>query len=336
MSFIPALELIQTLSGHTDRVWGLAWSPSGKQLASCSGDRTVRIWSFHAGNDEESSRWQCDAVLEEEDHDRTIRSVDWSPDGRCLATASFDASTAIWHQEDSMWELVATLEGHENEVKGVAWSPNGTALATCGRDKAVWIWEVLPGNEFEVLDIKQGHSQDVKMVAWHPSGELLASASYDDSIKMWRDVGDEWECSQTLSGPGLGHSSTVWALSFSKDGRRMVSCGDDGRVKIWYDSRGKLGWKLEATLEGDQMRAIFSVSWSADDVIASASGDNSICLYSATSTQRKGSAASGSEGWQLLGKQEQAHEADVNCVRWSPDACLLASAGDDNEVKLWQ
>lgn len=43
-------------------------------------------------------------------------------------------------------------------------------------------------------------AQDVKMVAWRPDGELLASASYDDTIKLWKDVGDEWECTQTLSG----------------------------------------------------------------------------------------------------------------------------------------
>lgn len=59
-------------------------------------------------------------------------------------------------------------------------------------------------------------------------------------------------------------------------------------------------------MEGDQTRAIFSVTWSADDVIASASGDNSICLYSpspAVATGSEAAAASSPQGWQLTGKQ---------------------------------
>ena len=135
-------------------------SCAGDSIASCSGDKTVRIWSRHGASD----TWICAAILEETHH-RSIRCSSWSPDGRNLATASFDASTAIWevqvyaaysaaqavlsvsgtfHQlnefyeclhipecpaapQGSTWEQVALLEGHESEVKGVAWSSSGKA-----------------------------------------------------------------------------------------------------------------------------------------------------------------------------------------------------------------
>ena len=71
------------------------------------------------------------------------------------------------------------------------------------------------------------------MVAWHPKGEVLVSCSYDDSIKVWVDCDGEWECAQTLAGPGLGHSSTVWGVAFSRDGSHMVSCSDDQTLRVW-------------------------------------------------------------------------------------------------------
>lgn len=125
-------------------------------LASCGGDRTVRIWARDTAAPAE--RWRCVAVLEDT-HSRTIRSCSWSPDGRQLATASFDRTTAIWQHSGGIWENVAMLEGHESEVKEVAWAPNGSLIATCSRDKTVWLWEAAPGNEYEVVDVKHGHSQ---------------------------------------------------------------------------------------------------------------------------------------------------------------------------------
>lgn len=79
------------------------------------------------------------------------------------------------------------------------------------------------------------------MVCWHPKGEVLVSCSYDDSIKVWVEDDGEWECAQTLAGPGLGHSSTVWGVAFDPSGQRMVSCSDDLTLKIWnchFDTPG--------------------------------------------------------------------------------------------------
>lgn len=55
----------------------------------------MRIWTRRQpGSDE----WVCSAILEEA-QTRTIRCVSWSPNGRSLATASFDSTTAVWEQQ---------------------------------------------------------------------------------------------------------------------------------------------------------------------------------------------------------------------------------------------
>jgi WD40 repeat protein len=135
------LKLLQTLEGHTDRVWSLSWNPAtgstGTPLvfASCSGDKTVRIWEQTPSPSSSYSSWHCKVsftlisvtkqtnkqtflsdVLEfhqavlEDTHTRTVRSCAWSPSGKLLATASFDATTAIWENVGGDFECVSTLE----------------------------------------------------------------------------------------------------------------------------------------------------------------------------------------------------------------------------------
>ncbi|KAL4430857.1 hypothetical protein ABPG75_006113 [Micractinium tetrahymenae] len=289
-----SLEEVQSLEGHTDRVWQVSWSPSGDMLASCGGDRTVRIWARDGAALVE--RWRCVAVLEDT-HSRTIRSCSWSPDGRQLATASFDRTIAIWRHAGGVWENVAMLEGHESEVKEVAWAPNGSLIATCSRDKTVWLWEAAPGNEYEVVDVKHGHSQDVKTVHWHPRGEVLVSASYDDTIKLWVEEDDEWICAQTLAGP-TGHMSTVWEVAFDAAGQHMVSCSDDCTLKLWACRKeaGELRWRLLSTLGGYHDRTIFSVDWSKAGLIASGAADNAIRIFGEEGAAAAAAAAAGEAG----------------------------------------
>ncbi|EFJ45841.1 hypothetical protein VOLCADRAFT_63171 [Volvox carteri f. nagariensis] len=338
-----SLELVANLTGHQDRVWSVAWSPKGDLLASCSGDKTVRIWQHPAGGvqqqQQQQQQWYCCAILDQ-CHSRTIRNIAWSPNGRALATASFDATVAIWELSGGVWEQVAELEGHENEVKCTAWNPDGRLIATCGRDRSVWIWESMPGREFECVDVKQGHTQDVKVVRWHPGGELLVSAGYDDTIKLWSYDGDEWGCSQTLGGygPGSGHSSTVWDVCWDPPGQRLASCSDDLTVKIWGSrSRMKttttttttIGGGPAVTLSGHHTRTIFSLDWGSHGLIATGRGGGGWGVEG-------GCYGGAQESWGLWVRVEGAHDGDVNCVRWHPvEPRLLASCSDDGLVRLW-
>ncbi|OAY66106.1 Protein CIA1 [Ananas comosus] len=291
------LREVERLEGHGDRVWSLAWNPAPENcgrapamLASCSGDKTVRIWQPTS-----SGAWDCSAVLEDA-HNRTVRSCAWSPNGKLLATASFDSTIAIWEYIGNDFECVATLE---------------------------------PGNEYECVSVLQGHSQDVKMVQWHPNLDILVSVSYDNSIKVWAEDGDsdDWHCVRTLNESSSGHSSTVWALSFNTTGDRMVTCSDDLTLKIWntgledYDS-----WRHLCTLSGYHDRTIFSVHWSSEGVIASGAADDAMCLFVENQDHSVDEAP-----YILLLKKEKAHDMDVNS-----EPSLLASASDDGVIKLWE
>eukprot|EP00899_Mesostigma_viride_P024588 jgi/Mesvir1/5313/Mv15407-RA.1 len=293
------------------------------------------------------------AVLDDT-HDRTIRSCEWSPNGEMLACASFDATVSIWRYQGGEFECTSTLEGHECEVKSVAWSPCGRMLATCSRDRSVWIWEP-HGTEFECVSVLSGHSQDVKMVTWHPSLRMLLSCSYDDSIKVWAEDRDaeDWACIQTLQGPTQGHGSTVWGISLNADGSRMVSCSDDMTLMVWGwedDASTENGdaaagtqkvagkWKNLCSLGGYHSRTIFSVHWSSlNGLIATGAADDNLRLFGETTPEGEGEADAGVPSYRMLLCQDKAHALDINCVRWNPtDKKMLASAGDDMVVKIWE
>ncbi|KAJ6653257.1 hypothetical protein lerEdw1_009421 [Lerista edwardsae] len=363
-----SLTLLSRVPAHPDsRCWFLAWNPAGTLLASCGGDRTIRVWG------KEGDAWVCKSVLGE-GHQRTVRKVAWSPCGNYLASASFDATTCIWKKNQEDFECVATLEGHENEVKSVAWAPSGTLLATCSRDKSVWVWEVDEEDEYECMSVLNSHTQDVKHVVWHPSQELLASASYDDTVKLYREEEDDWVCFTTLE----GHESTVWSLAFDPSGERLASCSDDKTVRIWRQYKpgneqgqgapptgterlllfqevnppGEAGksssslsiagvafsstdptWKCICTLSGFHTRTIYDVAWChLTGALATACGDDAIRVF-----EEDPLSDSQQPTFSLTAHVARAHSQDVNCVAWNPkEARLLASCSDDGEMAFWK
>ncbi|XP_031161506.1 probable cytosolic iron-sulfur protein assembly protein ciao1 [Sander lucioperca] len=323
-----ALTPVQTLSAHPDsRCWFVSWNPTGTLLASCGGDKAIRIWG------REGDSWICKSVLQD-GHQRTVRKVAWSPCGNYLASASFDATTCIWKKKNDDFESLTVLEGHENEVKCVAWAPSGNLLATCSRDKSVWVWEVDEEDEYECVTVVNAHTQDVKHIVWHPTQELLASASYDNNVCIYKEEDDDWECRATLT----GHTSTVWSLAFDAAGERLASCSDDRTVKIWKESpsesgQGDLSWKCVCTLSGYHGRTVYDVAWCRlTGALATACGDDSVRVFKEDET-----ADPEQPVFSLAAQAARAHSQDVNCVAWNPtEAGLLASCSDDGDIAIWR
>jgi cytosolic iron-sulfur protein assembly protein CIAO1 len=155
MALPYSLEPVSELTGHDDRVWHLAWNPTKPLLASCSADKTVRLSSYRVDTHKPGAFSFAHLTTIPTGHAKTVRAVAWSPSGKTLATASFDANIGIWEpgesaEDDDMgderrageeWECMSLLEGHETECKSVSYSSSGSYLATCSRDKTVWIWE---------------------------------------------------------------------------------------------------------------------------------------------------------------------------------------------------
>ncbi|EAR96976.2 cytosolic iron-sulfur protein assembly protein CIAO1-B, putative (macronuclear) [Tetrahymena thermophila SB210] len=324
------VKCIGQLNGHTDKIWSVSWHPTLDIFATCSSDKTIKIWGLKENSE---NQYELKQTISDT-HERTIRTLAFSPDGMMLACGSFDSTISIYALNNGSFEFVSKLEGHEHEVKCVAWDSEGKFLASCSRDKTVWVWDYENGFDFSCYSVIDAHTQDVKHVKWIPGTNNLASTSFDDKLKLWEQEDDDWKCSATYS----NHSATVWCVEFSKTGQYMASCGDDKQIKVYKKNENgafSSPYIVETTIKNAHARTIYSLSFSEDATfLASVGADNTLNVY------QKNMYVTTFEGqdnnlYELLEKKVNCHFADINCVAFHPSKDILVTVSDDRQIKLW-
>jgi WD40 repeat protein len=210
------------LTGHTNYVRTLAFSPDGHRLATGGDDATVRIWNLDTG--QEVGRPTAVHTV--------VERVTFSADGRRVASGHGDGSVQVWNA-DTGQPVGRPLSGRSETVTSVAISPDGHLLATGSGSGTVQLWNPDTGQLIKEI-VAAPSLASLSDLAFSPDGHRLATASYDKTVRTW-DV----DTGHAVGPPLTGHTAWVNSVAFSPDGHRLVSGSDDTTARVWNADTGQ-------------------------------------------------------------------------------------------------
>lgn len=202
---------INTWSHHRNTIWSMDLSPDGSLMAATEVNKTFQLIDVFEGTSEPMRA-----------HDDITMAVEFSPDGKLLASGSSDRQVFLW--DVATRQVVQTLHGMGDNIYDVTFSPDGSLVAACSRDETVRIWNIA---ENKLLHLLEGHMGMVFEVEFSPDGKYLLSASADQAIKLW-DV-----ASGKQLYPYLESESSVPDIVFLPGGTSFSSAGMEGKLRIW-------------------------------------------------------------------------------------------------------
>jgi len=254
---LATAQPVKILTNVLGAVNDVRFSPDGKLLAVAGGQPSakgdLRIYQV--------SDWKLLANLG--GHQDTVFSVAFSPDGKRLASASFDKTVKLWNL--SAAKLERTFTHHSDFVYSVAFDPDGQSLISASKDRSVKIIDLATGKTRFTFG---GMEQDVLAVAVSPDGKSVVSAGLEPGLHWWDPKTGKRIRVQNA------HGIAVNEICFSKDGRQVVSAGSDQTIRIWDGGGGN----LQRTISVGSV--VYAVAVDPDGKrIASGTFDGRVCLW---------------------------------------------------------
>ncbi len=338
-------DVPEQLDASTQRIYGLAFLPTGERLFSGGRDGVVRLWDTR----------ERKLIRSYGPVGNSVYGVAVSPDGTTLAAAVRDGSVWLWDVDTA--EPVGQLLGHQGRVFSVAFAPDGRLVASASEDQTVRLWDPASLDERRRLDHPvrvnavrfvgndrlvtaggdrllrswqvtgqlpprelSGHAASIWAVAVAQSGEAVLTASADGTLRRWNGRGDPQ--------PRLQFDEPVKCLASSADGHRLAVGTVAGRLSVWNSTTG-------SRLAGIDTGAgpINGLCWlpGSGDLLVAAD-DGFVGHYRLLTDG--GAAAAGGDELELVGKFS-GHRRRVFAAGASVDGTAIATAGEDKTVRLW-
>ncbi len=326
----------------------IAMAPDGKTFACGEFAGSIRLRDAETG--QEIAEWKAHAV--------GVNAVAFSADGKWLVSGGLDKVVRVWDWKarKERWSLV----GATDMIYTIAVSKNSQFAVSGGRDHIARVWDLETGKEKAIL---RGHAQDIESVAISSDEKTIVTASWDGVVTLWdAATGKSTGTFKEVSGqPFVG--SMINTMAFSPNDDNTLAVGNAyGEIHLW-DLKEK---KIKATV-GRHREAVSSLAWSADGkwlvsgssdrtakrwnaekgelvrtfhnanrdfapvtALAHAPDGKTVAVATADKIVRLHDAQNGAILSELKG-----HDEVPNCLAFSADGTMLASADTGGAVKVW-
>ncbi|HBE17142.1 MAG TPA: hypothetical protein DEG17_23810 [Cyanobacteria bacterium UBA11149] len=339
-------ELIQTFFNPTGAIYKVAFSPDANTIAFDS-NNTINLW-----NRTEDAVASLESF---EGHTDRINHIEFSPDGKIIASASGDGTVKLWnlngyllpalknrtekgspmilnydgrtiasvnHTNDNvveLWnlegELISSIEDTER-VQEIAFSPDGSIIASGSNDNKVKLWN-LEGKLFSTLEHTEGIPHDIE---FSPDGKIIASASQSNNVvKIWNLEGKLLAI--------LKHTDNIDIVKFSPNGKYIASVSGDKNVKIW-------------NLKGELLSTI-QHTYTVHNIIFTRDSKN-LVSHSVGYSESDKNYEYEVKSWDLEGKLihtlKDTPKDPKNVIYYAairPDGEIIAAVSKDKKLKLW-
>ncbi len=259
------------------------------------------------------------------EHKGGISSLIFSPNGKYLASGSYDKTIKIWEVKTS--KKILEISGNEL-YRCLDFSPDNKFIAVGSLDNQIKIFDLSDGS---IIYLLEGHINAVTSLDFSPNGKLLASSSDDGTVRLW-DILTEEEI-----GCFPEYSSCVKDVSFSPNGKYLASgswrteesddeFNDYGEIKIWDIKTGE-----EVQAFSTPKSCVYSLSYSPDGKYLAGGGgryDEEFNYYGEIKI------------WDVKTGERiklfSVPDYSVNSISYSPDGKYLVSGHDDSSLKIWE